>query len=273
MLSLGSLDTGFFGLSLTSALLAYILVESRINILDVPKELKLFPWFLLFIFITRSLSTEGEELFNIYGITPTLEGSLLGIQICWRLIIVILLSLAFISSTTSAEIKAAIEFYFRRVPFIPEKRLSTMLGLLLRFIPIIMNQMQETMDAQRARGIEMRRNPIYRLIKLTIPVLRRIFRSGDQLSTAMASRCYTENRTGPSMTSSSIDWTALVVLSVFCLLINMENLAIGNEQIVTTAKRLQQHHDVDLLEKGAGPAGDTCLKFPLRFNQSYIKFS
>lgn len=221
MLSLGSLNSGFQGLFLTTILVGFFINEARISIRNITKELKLFPWFLLFIFIARSLSTEGEVILNIYGISATREGCLLGMQVSWRLVVVILLSLGVISTTTTAEIKAAVEFYFVRVPFIPEKRLSTMLGLLLRFIPIIMNQIQETLDAQKARGIEMRRNPVYRLVKLTIPVLRRIFQNGDQLAVAMASRCYTENRTGPVLRSSFIDWTGLGVLSVFCLFVNL----------------------------------------------------
>ena len=183
--------------------------------------MKIFPWFLLFIFASRSLTTEGTELFRIFGIGPTVEGCIQGFRICWRLVNVILISLAFITSTTSAEIKAAVEFYFRKVPCIDEKRLSTMLGLLLRFIPVILIQFQETMDAQRARCVELRKNPFYRITRLAIPALRRVFRRGDNLAIAMASRCYNEDRTGAELASTPLDWTVLLLLAAFCLLINL----------------------------------------------------
>lgn len=221
MLSLASINSGFWGLLLSSLLVLGLLAQAQVKIHYVPKELKIFPWFLLFIFITRSLATEGEEIFSIYGIAPTFEGIRFGSQVCWRLILVILVSLGFIASTTSAEIKAAVEYCFKKVPFIPEKQVSTMLSLLLRFIPTILNQVQQTLDAQRSRCVEMRKNPLYRLTKFTIPLLRRIFLNGDQLAIAMASRCYNENRTTRELVSSSLDWTALSLLSVLTVIMQI----------------------------------------------------
>lgn len=221
MLSLGTIDAGYQELALITMILIFMLANGGIHLSAAAKELKIFPWFLLFIFMARSVTTEGQEIFRIYSIAPTVEGCLQGLRICWRLIIVILVSLAFITSTTTAQIKAAIEFYFAKVPCIDEKRLSTMLGLLVRFIPVILTQFQETMDAQRARCIEMKKSPLYRITKLTVPALRRVFRRGDYLAIAMASRCYSENRTGAELTSTALDWTALVILLTFLLLIRL----------------------------------------------------
>ncbi len=221
MLSIGSLNTGFLGLLLASSVVIAALLAAQVKIAAVRKELKIFPIFLLFIFIARSLTTPGESIFVYYGITPTQEGILLGLQVCWRLSLVVLISLGFIASTTSSQIKAGVEFYFAQVPFIPEKRVSTMLSLLIRFIPIIMNQVQETVDAQKARCVELRKNPVSRLVKLSIPVMRRIFKNGDQLAIAMASRCYTEQRTGPTLVASRLDWIALITVTFLVLLMQV----------------------------------------------------
>ena len=225
MFSLASISTGFLGLLLATSMVVGALLAAQVNIGAIPKELKVFPIFLLFIFIARSLTTDGEEIFAIYGVGPTWEGGLLGLQVCWRLILVLLISLGFIASTTSSEIKVAVEFYFAKVPFIPEKRVSTMLSLLIRFIPVIMLQVQETIDAQKSRCVELRKNPVYRLVKLTIPVMRRIFQNGDQLAIAMASRCYNEERTSPTLTASRLDWKSLVVLIFVVALMQMHLLA------------------------------------------------
>lgn len=216
---MGTMSTGFLGLAVTTGGVLWVLLEARVNILAVPKELKIFPYFLLFILITRSLSTPGEPVFTLSLFSPTYEGLVLGVHFCWRLTLVVLISLGFITSTTSNQIKAAVEFYFRKVPGIPEKRISTMLSLLIRFIPMIMRQVQDTLDAQNARCIEVRRNPLYRLVKFTIPLLHRIFNSGDQLAIAMTSRCYTEDRTGLVLTASRYDWISLpILLSVTILM-------------------------------------------------------
>jgi energy-coupling factor transporter transmembrane protein EcfT len=68
--------------------------------------------------------------------------------------------------------------------FIPGKRIATMMSLTTRFVPVILNQANETAEAQRARGVENRKNPVYRLIRLGIPLIRRTFegrRHGSQM--------------------------------------------------------------------------------------------
>lgn len=223
LLSMGTMSTGFVGLGVATGIVLYALIDARVNIAAVPKELKIFPYFLLFIFITRTLTTPGETLFTFSLFSPTYEGVMLGLHFCWRLTLIVLISLGFIASTTSTQIKAAVEFYFSKIPGIPEKRVSTMLSLLIRFIPMIMRQVQDTLDAQNARCVEVRRNPLYRLMKFAIPLLRRIFASGDQLAIAMTSRCYTEDRTGLVLTASRYDWISLPVL--LTLMIVMQTLA------------------------------------------------
>lgn len=218
LLSIASIDASFLWLFLLTPLTIALLLHAGINLLQTTKELKLFFIFLFFILVTRSLTTEGEALFSWWMFTPTGQGLEDGLRFTWRLLLVILLSLGFVSSTRTNEIKAAVEFYFARIPFVPEKRVSTMLSLLLRFIPLIFSQMQQTMDAQKARCIETRRNPIYRLEKLTIPTLHRIFRNGESLAIAMTARCYNENRTGTSLRSSTADYAVGLVVLVFALL-------------------------------------------------------
>ncbi len=221
MLSLGSLNTSFRGLFVASVLVCASLVAAQVNFTACFKELKIFPFFLFFIFIARALSTPGEAIFEFYGVSPTYQGILIGLQLCWRLLLIVLVSLGLIISTTTSEIKSGIECFFAKVPLAPEKRISTMLSLMVRFIPIILNQVQETLDAQKARCVELRKNPITRLVKLTIPVMRRIFHNGDQLSIAMTSRCYTEDRTSPVLVSSNLDWICLTAISFLVILMQL----------------------------------------------------
>jgi energy-coupling factor transporter transmembrane protein EcfT len=54
---------------------------------------------------------------------------------------------------------------------------------------------------------------------LGIPLMRRTFEQADNLSLAMAARCYSENRTGPRLSSNAIDWIALAGVLVMCLVI------------------------------------------------------
>jgi len=83
-------------------------------------------------------------------------------------------------------------------------------------VPVILNQANETAEAQRARCVENRKNPVYRLIRLGIPLIRRTFERADRLAVAMEARCYTENRTDPELCATRIDWMALVVMILVC---------------------------------------------------------
>ncbi len=220
LISMGSLHGTPVSLFVTTLLVLVVLAGASVPMIAAARELTVFPLFLLFVFVARALATPGESLFDWMGIAPTREGTGIGLLVCWRLTLVLMISLGFVSTTKSSEIKAGVEWFLSKVPFIPEKRVSIMMSLLIRFIPVVFNQVRETMDAQRARGVENRKNPVYRLVKLTIPLMRRIFQSADRLAVAMESRCYSENRTDPQLITSPLDWGALLlVLFIFALLL------------------------------------------------------
>jgi energy-coupling factor transporter transmembrane protein EcfT len=90
-----------------------------------------------------------------------------------------------------------------------------MLSLLVRFLPVILLRAGETADAQRARCVERRRNPAYRLRRFAVPLLRRVFLDADALAAAMDARCHTDHRSPPAFRFSRPDAVALAL--VLCL--------------------------------------------------------
>jgi len=120
--------------------------------------------------------------------------------------------LILIVSTRYSEIKKAIEWALAPFPFVPKRRVATMIGLLLRFIPVIFNEAREIKDAQRARAIEARKNPVFRIVKLVIPLVRRTFLRAEKSALAMESRCYQEMRTDPHVNFSKRDGLVLLML-------------------------------------------------------------
>jgi energy-coupling factor transporter transmembrane protein EcfT len=101
----------------------------------------------------------------------------------------------------------------------PAERIAAMLGLIVRFIPLIFEEVSRTIDAQRARAVENRRNPVYRMVKFGLPLLRRIFETSDRLVLAMEARCYTEDRTGPELSAGREDWIVLAACSLLLALL------------------------------------------------------
>ena len=216
LVSFMSLSAEFLRLGLLSGLLTVLMIHSRLPLKSGLKGMQFFLVLLLLVMGARIVTTPGDPIIEIKFLSITRQGILSGVLICWRLIIIVLLGFVFVHSTRSFEIKAAVEWLLTPFAFIPGKRIATMMGLTTRFVPVILNQASETAEAQRARCVENRKNPVYRLIRLGFPLIRRTFERADQLAIAMEARCYTDNRTNPELCASRIDWIALLVMILIC---------------------------------------------------------
>ncbi len=217
LLSLVCLNLYFVSLGIFTVLLLGCIIMARLPLNSGFKELRYFFILLLLVFIARVLSTGGTPLINIKFITVSQEGLFAGILVCWRWAFVILLGFTFVATTRPSAIKAAVQWFLKPVPLIPEQKVAVMMGLILRFVPVIFDQAKETLEAQRARCIQNRKNPVYRLIKLGFPLMRRTFERADDLVAAMEARGFTENRTDPELVSNQRDWIALIVIVGLCV--------------------------------------------------------
>ena len=77
---------------------------------------------------------------------------------------------------------------------VPVHEVAMMMSIALRFIPILIEEMDKIMSAQKARGADFETGGLLRRAKALIPVLVPLiisaFRRADELATAMESRCY-----------------------------------------------------------------------------------
>jgi len=145
---------------------------------------------------------EGLPYFTLFGISVTKEGLLDGFLVAFKFLLIMLSGVLFSMTTQPNTIKSAVQWYLKPVPFIPEKRVAVMISLSLKFMPVILRQANEISDAQKARCGDLEKNPIKRINRLIIPLLKRIFLNADSLILAMESRCYTEDRTDPVFSPS-----------------------------------------------------------------------
>jgi energy-coupling factor transporter transmembrane protein EcfT len=212
LISLVGLNAYLGGLGLLTLLLVGIILQTRLSLFSGLKEIRYFLMLLLLIFVARVLATDGTPLIDLDYITVSSQGIYNGILVCWRLALIVMLGLAFISTTSPATIKAAVQWFLKPLPLIPEKKVAVMMGLILRFVPVIFNQAGATTAALKARAVENRKNPVYRLTKFGFPLMRRIFERADDLVTALEARAFTEHRTDPELAASRRDWVALMVV-------------------------------------------------------------
>jgi len=220
VISIASMKACFMSLSVLSFALFSAILIIHLSLKLIFKELRYFFIFLIFVFAARALCTSGTLLIEFMGIDITRQGVYAGTLVCWRMLVVVLVGLLLVSTTRSSEIRAAVEWFLKPFPFIPGKRVATMMSLVVRFIPVIFKQAKETSDAQRARGVENRKNPAYRLMKLAVPLVRRTFESADKLAVAMEARCYTEKRGNTKLYANRNDWIVLFLVFCLCILLS-----------------------------------------------------
>jgi len=219
VISLSSVKAFVPSLSLLTLVLMVALMHAGLPFKMTLKDLRYGFLLLAFVFLARSLSVPGSAVVEFKTVSVTWEGLYEGAMVCWRLFIVIMIGLLFVLTTRSSEIKAAVEWMLKPFPWIPAKRIGIMMSLIVRFIPLVFEQAKKTAEAQKARGVENRKNPVYRLKMFGIPLMRRIFERADKLILAMEARCYSENRTDSLLSSGVKDWIALAGVMCLCLII------------------------------------------------------
>jgi energy-coupling factor transporter transmembrane protein EcfT len=196
-------------LTATSAVLLTGLFIAKVPLKTLLQEVRLFGAFLVFVWFLRALGTPGQTLLTLGPLQLTREGAGEGGLICWRMIAVLMGGLLFIRTTRMAEVRAATAWLLRPLPFLNGQKAATMLGLLVRFIPLILNQARQIRQAQLARGIEGRRHPLYRLKAFAFPLLRNTVLQSDRIAMAMAARSYTGATTPFAFASRPRDWFLL----------------------------------------------------------------
>jgi energy-coupling factor transporter transmembrane protein EcfT len=204
--SLASLQLDFAGIGLMALPLLAAAAGCRRSVRIQSSELRWIGLLLAFVFAARALSTDGPPAFSVLSLDITREGLREGALIALRLALVFLVGTLLMATTRPAEVKAGVQWFLKPLPFVPAERVGTMLGLLVRFIPVIFEEVSRVSDAQRARAVENRRNPLRRAVKLGVPIMRRVFERSDQLALAMEARCYSERRTAPVLRAARRDW-------------------------------------------------------------------
>ena len=216
-ISLTCIRAELWGLLLLLLLLHSSFIIVNLSIIKTIKETRYFLYLILLVFMTRAVFTPGEILVEQMGISISRQGITSGLFFSWRLWLILLSGILFVNTSKIAQIKAAVQWYLKPVPLVPEKKVGVILSLMIRFLPFIMEKAVEISNAQKARGIGLRKNPIYRIRVYILPLLRSLFENADKLVIAMEARCFTPDRSDPELTSSKKDWLIMISALLVCI--------------------------------------------------------
>jgi energy-coupling factor transporter transmembrane protein EcfT len=219
--SVASLKAGSISLTLVTLGAVGLMLHCRFSLVQLFRESRYFLVLLAFVVAARSLNLPGDPLVAGLPIPFSLQGLLSGLLVGWRLLLIVLLGLLLTATTRPGCIRLAIEWFFKPIPGLPHEKIGTMVGLLVRFIPMLLTQSREIAAAQRARGIENRKNPVYRMTCLGMALMRRSFVTADRLAMAMEARHYGHGHTPAHWHTTAADWIVLAGVTVLCALMQI----------------------------------------------------
>ena len=134
----------------------------------------------------RQLRTALIFLVPIFLFHVFLTDWVLGLETVLRILVLLLLAVLVTLTTKQTDMIDVLEAAVRplRHVGVNPSRTGMMLSMVLRFVPMMMREAQEVLEAQRARGLD--RNAI----ALLMPLLIKTLKMADDLSEAIEARGY-----------------------------------------------------------------------------------
>ncbi|MDR1805825.1 MAG: energy-coupling factor transporter transmembrane protein EcfT [Clostridium sp.] len=209
LLSVALIVSTFFCHSFASLGLAALFSVAAVFLSAVPvrmvfRSIRPLLWVLLFtaamnVFYRQS----GSVLFSWQFITITSGGLCVAGFMAVRIICLVVLGSLLTYTTTPTQLTDALERLLSplRLIKLPVHTFAMMMTLALRFIPVLLEEIERIMNAQKARGADWETGGLLKraraLIPIFVPLLVSAFRRAYDLALAMECRCYTggEGRT------------------------------------------------------------------------------
>jgi energy-coupling factor transporter transmembrane protein EcfT len=176
-----------------SLLLVGLFFLSQYPFKQLLRELRFWATFLFILFLFQSLFSPGLRLHSFPWLPVSKEGLLLGGLTCWRLGLILGYAVLFTAVTRPRELRDALIWILKPVPFLPERRIGLMVSLTLRFFSRTLDQVEEVRLAHQARLGDQNKNPIRKAKFLALPILRRSIFEVEEVTFALAARGYRED--------------------------------------------------------------------------------
>ena len=179
----------------TVGLIALIKI-SKVPFKYILKGLKAVFFILIFTAVLNIFLTPGTPIFQWKFIHITREGLIIALKISVRLIYLIIGSSIMTLTTTPNHLTDGMEKGLSPLKklHVPVHEMSMMMSIALRFIPILLEETDKIMKAQKARCADFENGNILQRAKSLIPVLVPLFissfRRANDLAMAMEARCY-----------------------------------------------------------------------------------
>ena len=180
-------------------IIALLIIASLVAQLDVRKLAQSMGIVLIFLLISTfiaALFIPGKVQVRIGPIPISHDGVTLGSRTFCQSFILIFATQVLTSTTAPFAITTALQrlLGWSRRFGVPVDELAMLITLSLTFLPLIREQIQTVIDAQLARGVDLRRGTLEvrlrSLLSFFNPIISANLRRADELATAMEARGY-----------------------------------------------------------------------------------
>ena len=178
----------FVQVCLWAAILAGVVYVSKISWLALLKAAR--PVFFLIAFAFTFNIISG------YFRNELIQSFFIGLFTSMRLFVLMLFAVILPLTTTPLELSDGLDNLLRPLEKIkfPAHECAMMIGMALRFIPLLMHETDKIIRAQLSRGARLDQGNLFQRVKSFFPVLIPlfiiIFRRADEIATAMEARGY-----------------------------------------------------------------------------------
>ena len=204
-----------------------MILLSRISAKVILKAIKPLVFILAFTAILNLFLTKGagNPLVEFWVIQIYEEGIVRASFMFVRVIIFILSSTVLLTYTTSPiSLTDGIEALLSPLKKIkvPVHSFAMMMSIALRFIPILVEETEKIMNAQKSRGADFSSGGLIKrakaLIPILIPLLASSFNRADELATAMECRCYRGDKNRTKLVKLEYKARDFAMMFVFALI-------------------------------------------------------
>ena len=225
------------GYIISTAFLVVTIVLSRVPFKRLLGGLKSIMFVLIFSGMFTMFFTTGEHVIGEWWIfTLSVEGIFKAGEMIYRLMLLLVGSSIMTLTTTPTDIADGLEKAFSPLKYIkvPVHEIAMMISIAFRFIPILMEETDKIMKAQKARGADFETGGIIKkakgMIPLLVPLLISAIKRAMELANAMEARCYRggEGRTKMKpLKYKRADRVAYVVILVVFVVLIVSNVVMN----------------------------------------------
>jgi energy-coupling factor transport system permease protein len=186
----------FLGLAVCAVFVLIIILLSKVPPLRIIKGLRMVFVILLITFILNIFTYDGEVLLRIWRLTITDTGLYNGTFLFCRISLLVLGASLLTFCTKPTDLTSGIESLLSPLKPLrfPAHETAMIMSIALRFIPILLIELDRIIKAQTSRGANFSRGNLLKrgkaLLAIFIPLLVRSFSIADSLALAMEARCY-----------------------------------------------------------------------------------